>query len=138
MKIRLPSASAKDQVSISSTFYDWLFCTKVFLCRFSLVTFGFIIFWQKNISKKAARNMLMKLDTQVSISLTFTTCFFVRKCFCAAFMCLQFVFAIFLGKNIVKKATCNTLMKLGTGVTISLTFYKLLFCKKVFAYSLCS
>ncbi len=33
------------------------------LGSFSLVTFGFVIFWQTNIRKKGARKMLMKLTT---------------------------------------------------------------------------
>jgi len=30
-------------------------------CSFSLITFGFAIFWRQNIGKKLARKMLMKL-----------------------------------------------------------------------------
>ncbi len=39
--------------------------TRNFLVRmcFSLLTFGFVIFWQKDISVKASRKMLMKLIT---------------------------------------------------------------------------
>ncbi len=33
------------------------------LCSFSLLQFGFVIFWRKNIGAKAARKMLMKLTT---------------------------------------------------------------------------
>jgi len=37
------------------------FCTKVLCAAFHKLQLGFVIFWQKNISAKAARKMLMKL-----------------------------------------------------------------------------
>ena len=50
-------------VSISPTFYEQVFCTKVF-CEASLcLQFGFVLFWQKEIDTKAARNVLVKLTT---------------------------------------------------------------------------
>jgi len=52
------------QVSISATFYKQLFCTKVFCAAFLYLQFGFVIFWQKNISEKAARKTLVKLTTE--------------------------------------------------------------------------
>jgi hypothetical protein len=51
-----------DQVSISPTFYACLFLTKVLCAEFLYLKFGFVIFWQQNISAKAARKMLMKID----------------------------------------------------------------------------
>ena len=53
------------KVSISSTFYAQLFCTKVLCAAFLHLRFGFVIFCQKNISAKAARKMLMKLVTGI-------------------------------------------------------------------------
>ena len=51
------------QVSISSTFYERLFRTKVFWAAFLYLKLRFIIFWRKEISAKAARKMLVKLTT---------------------------------------------------------------------------
>jgi len=48
-------------VSISSIFWAQLFCTKVFYTAFLYLHFGFEFFWQKNINKKAAQKILMKL-----------------------------------------------------------------------------
>jgi len=36
---------------------------EVFYTAFLLLQLGFVIFWQKNIGKKAAHKMLMKLNT---------------------------------------------------------------------------
>jgi len=47
--------------SISSTFYELLFPTKVFCAAFLLKPFGTVIFWRKNIGVKAAHLMLVKL-----------------------------------------------------------------------------
>jgi len=49
------------QVSISPTFYDCLFRTKVLCTAFLYLQFGFVIFWCKNIGAKAARKTLLKL-----------------------------------------------------------------------------
>jgi hypothetical protein len=51
------------QVSISSTFYVRLFCMEVLWAAFLKLKFGFVIFWQNNISAKATCKMLMKLTT---------------------------------------------------------------------------
>ncbi len=40
-------------MQISPTFYEQLFCTKVFCAAFLKLQFGFVIFWQKEISAKA-------------------------------------------------------------------------------------
>jgi len=48
-------------VSISSTFYTQLFCTKVFCAAFLLLQFGYVTFWHKNIGAKAAHKILIKL-----------------------------------------------------------------------------
>jgi len=60
------------QASISSTFYMWLFHTKVFCAAFLYLQFGFVIFWHKNIGAKAARKMLVKLTTGHLVSSTFS------------------------------------------------------------------
>ena len=60
------STSQKDnveQVSISLTFYEQLFCTKVFCAAFMCLHFGLEIFWLKELNAKAARKMLVKLTT---------------------------------------------------------------------------
>jgi len=50
-----------EQVSISSTFYVRLFCTKELCANFLLLLFGFVTFWQKNIGTKVEHKMLIKL-----------------------------------------------------------------------------
>jgi len=52
-----------NKVSISPTFYERLFLTKVLCAAFIELQFGFCIFWRKNISAKAACKMLSKLST---------------------------------------------------------------------------
>ncbi len=52
-------------VSISQTFHDQLFCTKVVLKSLCGSLFVFVISWQKEIGKKAAQKMLVKLMTGV-------------------------------------------------------------------------
>jgi len=42
------------------------FCAKVFFEAFFYLKFGFVIFWQKNISAKAAHKMLMKWTIRVN------------------------------------------------------------------------
>jgi len=49
------------QVSISQTFYEQLFHTKVFFAVFFYLQFGSVILWQNIISAKAAHKMLVKL-----------------------------------------------------------------------------
>jgi len=56
-----PCPGPSVQVSISSTFYEQLFYTKVFFKAFLKLQFGFVIFCWKNISAKAARKILLKL-----------------------------------------------------------------------------
>jgi len=56
------------QVSISPTFYVHLFCTKVLCAAFLSLQFGFVIFWRKIISAKAACKMLMKLASEDQLS----------------------------------------------------------------------
>ena len=51
----------RKKVSISPTFYEQLFCTKVLNTAFLCLQLGFVIFWPKKISAKAARKMLVKL-----------------------------------------------------------------------------
>jgi hypothetical protein len=57
-----PAAPANAKVSISPTFYDKLFHTKVFFVAFLYSQFVLVVLWQKRISQKAARKiMLVKL-----------------------------------------------------------------------------
>ena len=53
------------QVSISSTFYEQHLCTKVFCTALLCLQFEFIIFCQKEIGTKAARELLVKLNSVV-------------------------------------------------------------------------
>jgi len=53
-------------VSISPTFYEQLFLTKVFYAASLYLQFGFVFFWLKNIGTKAACKMLVKLTTGVN------------------------------------------------------------------------
>jgi len=53
--------SRADKVSISPTFYAKLFCTNLVCKAFLYVQFDFVIFWQKNISAKVLRKILVKL-----------------------------------------------------------------------------
>jgi len=55
-----PDDKKYQQVFSSSTFYEQLLYTKVFFTAFIELQFGFVIFWQNNISPKAARKMLAK------------------------------------------------------------------------------
>jgi len=69
------------QVSISLTFYEHIFCSKVFFEAFLCLQFGFVIFCRKNIGlKKAACKMIVKStpalppeipDFNISSSLSF-------------------------------------------------------------------
>ena len=49
------------KVSISPTFYEQLFGTKVFRAAFLYLQLRFVDFWRKEISAKAAYKMLVKL-----------------------------------------------------------------------------
>ncbi len=51
----------KDLWSISSAFYAHVFLYESALRSFSLLHFGFVIFWQKDIGEKSSSKMLMKL-----------------------------------------------------------------------------
>ena len=51
----------RNQVSISPTFYEQLFRRKVFWAAFLYLRLRFVFFWQKEIGKKAACKMLVKL-----------------------------------------------------------------------------
>ncbi len=48
-------------MSISSTFYEQFFQTKVICAVFFYLQFGFVISWQNNIGAKASHEMLVKL-----------------------------------------------------------------------------
>jgi len=54
-----------DKVSISPTFYEQLFHTKLFFIALLYVQFGFLIFLPKNLGTKAACKMLVTLTTTV-------------------------------------------------------------------------
>ena len=53
----------RNQVSISPTFHEQLFCWKVFCADFLCLQFRFVIFWQKEISANSAHKMMVKLTT---------------------------------------------------------------------------
>jgi hypothetical protein len=59
----------------------------------------------------------------VSISPIFYEQLFRAKVFCAAFMCLQFGFVIFWGKDFCAKAAHKMLVKLTTGVNAVKPFF---------------
>ena len=61
----------KGQVSILPAFYDQLFCTKVFWAAFLWLQLRFVIFCWKEIRKKAARKMLVKLTADIFLRLTY-------------------------------------------------------------------
>jgi len=48
-------------VSISAIFYEQLFCTRVFLRSFDVLTIWGCNFWQKEFGAKAAHKMLVEL-----------------------------------------------------------------------------
>ena len=54
--------------SISPTFYNQLFCIKVFCAPFLCLQFGFVFFWQKEISAKATDRLLVKLTKEVNFT----------------------------------------------------------------------
>jgi len=84
-------------VSISTTFYERLFCTKVLGVDFLKLQLGFVIFWQKNIGTQAACKMLMKLTKGVNFTNILLAVFFT------ALICLLFGFVIFCQKEICPK-----------------------------------
>ena len=51
----------------SPTFYERLFLTKVICAAFLCLELGFVIFWQMEISSKAALKLLVKLTTGLNI-----------------------------------------------------------------------
>ncbi len=55
-------------LSISPTFYEQLVNMQVFFTPFLYLQFDFVIFWQKNISVKAAWKILTKLSTGVNFT----------------------------------------------------------------------
>jgi len=59
-------APHRDQVSNSPIFYEQLFCKKVFCAAFIYLQFDFVIVWQKSISTKDARKMLVKLTPKAA------------------------------------------------------------------------
>jgi hypothetical protein len=72
-----------DQVSISSTFSELLWDTKMLLAQiFSTYSLALQFVWQKEIDAKAPCKMLVKLTTGVN----FTCSFLSLKCF-AQFLC---------------------------------------------------
>jgi hypothetical protein len=75
---------------------------EAFLCLHK----GFVIFWQKNISAKAACKMFMKLTTGVNFIYILCSTF-GTKVFCQAFLYLLLGFVIFWQKNIGTKAACK-------------------------------
>jgi hypothetical protein len=70
-----PTPAQPRQVSISPTFYEYLFCMKVLCKAFLYLHFGFVIFCRKNIIEKCVRKMLMKLTTGHFVKLPFDNFF---------------------------------------------------------------
>ena len=59
--------AAGEQVSISSAFYERLFCMKVLCEAFLYLQFVFVFFfWQKEISQKVTHEILVELTTGLS------------------------------------------------------------------------
>ncbi len=63
----LGNASGQSQVSISPTFYEQLFRTKVFCAAFMCLQFGLVIFWRKDFGAKVAHKMMVKLTPGVDL-----------------------------------------------------------------------
>jgi hypothetical protein len=59
----VPPRQQRQQVSISPTFYEQLFCGKVFFVAFLCIEFGFVISNFKNSVAKAAPNFFVELTT---------------------------------------------------------------------------
>jgi len=55
-------------VSISPTFYEELLPTNVICAAFMCLQNGFVTFWQKEISAKAAYKMLVKLTPCIDVA----------------------------------------------------------------------
>jgi len=91
-------------LSISQTFFEQFFQTKVFSTAFSLLTIWLYIFWQKNIGAKAAHKMFVKLITLVNFTNFFGAAFFLQKCF----LYLYFGIVTFWQKNIRAKRSVKS------------------------------
>jgi len=90
-------------LSISQTFFEQFFQTKVFSTSFSLLTIWLYILWQKNIGAKATRKMIMKLTTLVSLTNFFGAAFFLQKCFRQLFVPIVW-HCNFLAKEYLRKS----------------------------------
>ena len=66
-----------EQVSISPTIYEQLFCMKVFCATFLYLQFGFINFWQKEIGAKVVHKLPVKL-TRLAFLCHCCCCFQMR------------------------------------------------------------
>jgi len=106
------SASMKHlngQVSILPSFYEQFFVHKCFWSFFVITN------WFCNVSSKEYRSkkcwkMLVKFITGVNFINSYELIFFVKG-FCKAFMCWQFSFSLFHGKNIGAKSAQKLLVK---------------------------
>jgi len=78
------------QVSISSTFDELIFRAIVLCKDFLYLRFGFVTFWSKNICRKVASKMLMKLSS-----------FFAQNCFAMAGGTLLICYNYFIQRQIL-------------------------------------
>ena len=85
------AATTQLQGSISSTFYEHLFCTKMLFAAFMCLQPGFVIFWQKEISAKAACKMLVILTTGVNF-INFLRVAVSYEMFCVPFLYFMWPF----------------------------------------------
>ncbi len=60
------TGNGRELESISSPYYERVFLYKSKLSSFSLITFGFAIFWHQNIGEKVVHKMLMKLTPGIT------------------------------------------------------------------------
>ena len=62
---RMPLDRSSSQVSISPTFYEQLYCTKVLCTAFMSLQFQLVFFCRKEIGTKAAHKMLVKMTIAI-------------------------------------------------------------------------
>lgn len=90
-----------------------VFCAKVFLCSFYMLTVWLWDFWQKEIGSK--------MFVKITIGVNFTNILlapFCKKEYLEAFLYYQFGFVIYLGKEIGAKDAHKMFLKLTKGVRL--------------------
>ncbi len=120
------------QVSILLTFYDQIFCSKVFCVALLYLQFGFIIFCQNNINAKPAHKILMKLTTGLNFIVFLWPNLLYKFVFWSFSLRIYSLLCIFWQKNIGEKGACKMLVKLTTATGFN--FIDILqadFCVKV-------